>query len=72
MDIETEEVRKYPCRCGGETELEFRDEITGSILIKDVPVLVCSSCGEEWYPAGIPRMIEGLREAAGDLGRVEV
>jgi len=65
-------MRKYPCRCGEEMKLEFRDEITGGILIKDVPVLICPKCGEEWYPPGIPRMIEGLREAARDLGKVEV
>ncbi len=65
-------MRKYPCRCGGETRLELKDEVTRGILIKDVPVLVCPKCGEEWYPAGIPRMIEGVREAVKDLDRVEV
>ena len=65
-------MRAYPCRCGGETKLTFKDEITEGILIKDVPVLVCQRCGEEWYPPGIPRMMEGLREAARSLGRIKV
>lgn len=65
-------MREYPCRCGGKTELKFKDEVTEGILIKDVPVLVCRECGEEWYPPGIPRLIEGLREVAKDLGRIEI
>ena len=65
-------MRTYPCRCGGETKLTLRAETTAGILIKDVPVLVCQKCGEEWYPPGIPRMLEGLREAAKDLGRIEI
>ncbi|MDI6902509.1 MAG: YgiT-type zinc finger protein [Methanocellales archaeon] len=65
-------MKKYPCRCGGSTRLEFRDERTGGILIKNVPVLACTKCGEEWYPPGIPRMIEGIREVTKDLGRVRI
>ena len=65
-------MRTYPCRCGGETKLTFRDEITQGVLIKDVPLLVCQRCGEEWYPPGIPRVMEGLSEAAGILGRIEI
>jgi YgiT-type zinc finger domain-containing protein len=65
-------IRKYPCRCGGKTHLEYRDEQTGDILIKDVPVLVCEKCKEEYYPPGIPRMIEGIREAMKSLGKITV
>jgi len=65
-------VREYPCRCGSETKLEFKEEITEGILIRDVPVLVCRRCGEEWYPPGVPRMIEGSREAAKSLGRIQI
>ena len=65
-------MREYPCRCGGITRLEFRDEYTKSVLIKDVPLLICTKCGEEWYPPGVPRMIEGIREVAENLGEVKV
>jgi YgiT-type zinc finger domain-containing protein len=67
-----EEMKKYTCRCGGETKLTFRTEIAEGVLIKDVPVLACEKCGEEWYPPGVPRMMEGLREAAKSLGRIEI
>jgi len=69
---EEEKVRKYPCRCGGKTRLRYEDERTGGILIKNVPVLVCTVCGEKWYPPGIPMMIEGIREAARNVGQIEV
>jgi YgiT-type zinc finger domain-containing protein len=62
----------YKCRCGGELRLDFRDERTGGILIKDVPMLVCEKCGEEWYPPGVPRMIEGIREAVNRTGQVKI
>ncbi|MDI6654533.1 MAG: YgiT-type zinc finger protein [Candidatus Hydrothermarchaeota archaeon] len=65
-------IKKYPCRCGGKTRLEYRDEHTGGILIKNVPVLVCEKCGEEYYLPGIPRMIEGIREAIKSIGRINV
>ncbi len=65
-------MKEYSCRCGGSTRLEFRDEHTKGVLIKDVPLLVCTRCGEEWYPPGVPRMIEGIREAAENLGKVKV
>ena len=63
---------KYKCRCGGELKLDFRDELTGGILIKDVPIMVCPKCGEEWYPPGIPRMIEGIREVVKRTGQVKI
>jgi YgiT-type zinc finger domain-containing protein len=62
----------YKCRCGGELRLDFRDEHTGGILIKDMPMLVCEKCGEEWYPPGVPRMIEGIREAVSRIGQVKI
>lgn len=65
-------MRKYPCRCGGKTRLKYKDERTGGVLIKNVQVLVCTVCGEEWYPLGIPTMIEGIREAARSVGQIEV
>jgi YgiT-type zinc finger domain-containing protein len=65
-------MKEYPCRCGGKTRLEFRDEYTKDVLIKDVPLLVCTKCGEEWYPPGVPRMIEGIREATESLDKVKV
>jgi hypothetical protein len=34
-----------------------RERATGEILIKDVPILVCMKCREEWYP---PRILKGL------------
>ncbi len=69
-----EEKRRmnYKCRCGGELRLDFRDELTGGILIKEVPIMVCTKCGEEWYPPGIPRMIEGIREAVKRTGQVKI
>ena len=73
QDIYKEESKmSYNCRCGGELRLEFKDEHTGGILIKDVPMLVCLKCGEEWYPPGIPRMIEGIREAVNRTGQVKI
>ncbi len=35
-------MKPYPCRCGGKTRLEYREERTGDISIKNVPVLVCT------------------------------
>ncbi len=67
-----EREMNYKCRCGGEFSLDFRDEHTGGILIKDVPLLVCTKCGEEWYPPGVPRMIEGIREAVNRTGQVKI
>lgn len=72
-DFYKEKVMKvYPCRCGGETRITFQVVTTDGVMIKDVPVLVCQKCGEEWYPPGIPRMLEGLKEASKNLGRIEV
>lgn len=65
-------MKIYPCRCGGKTSLMYKEERTRGILIKNVPVLVCTKCGEEWYPPGIATMIEGLREAVKNVDRVEV
>ena len=62
----------YKCRCGGELRLEFMTEHTRGVLIKDVPILVCTKCGEEWYPPGVPRMIEGIREAVSRTGQVKL
>nr|AAU83682.1 hypothetical protein GZ32E7_45 [uncultured archaeon GZfos32E7] len=47
-------------------------EHTRGVLIKDVPILVCTKCGEEWYPPGVPRMIEGIREAVSRTGQVKL
>ena len=69
---EEEKMRTYPCRCGGKTRLEFKQERTSDISIKGVPVLVCTRCGEEWYPPGIATMIEGIREAVKNLDQIEV
>lgn len=65
-------MKSYPCRCGGETRLEYKEERTGNISIKNVPVLVCTKCGEEWYPPGVATMIEGIREAVKSLDQIEV
>jgi YgiT-type zinc finger domain-containing protein len=65
-------MKEYPCRCGGKTKLTYRDEDTKGVHITNVPVLVCEKCGEEYYPPGVPRMIEGLREAAKSLGKLSV
>ncbi len=65
-------MKEYPCRCGGKTKLTYRDEHTKGILIKNVPILVCKKCDEEYYPPGIPRMIEGIREAIESLGKIKV
>ncbi|MFQ6056038.1 MAG: hypothetical protein ACE5J3_08675 [Methanosarcinales archaeon] len=65
-------MRKYPCRCGGETRLAFYEEHTGGVLIKNVPVLVCKKCKEEWYPPSVPKMIEGIREAIKSIGSINV
>ena len=48
------------------------NEHTRGVLIKDVPILVCTKCGEEWYPPGVPRMIEGIREAVSRTGQVKL
>ena len=65
-------MKEYPCRCGGSTRLEFKNECTKGTLIENVPVLVCTKCGEEWYPPGVPRMIEGIREAMENLEEVRI
>lgn len=65
-------MKKYPCRCGGRTRLTYREERTGGVLIKNLPVLVCARCGEEWYPPGVATMIEGIREAARNVDHIEV
>jgi len=69
---EEKKMRAYPCRCGGKTRLEYKQERTGDISIKGVPVLVCTRCGEEWYPPGVATMIEGIRETVKNLGQIEV
>ncbi len=61
-----------PCRCGGETQLQYLDETTGGVVVERVPVLVCQRCGEQWYPPGVPRLLEGLREAVASRGEVRV
>lgn len=65
-------MRAYPCRCGGKTRLKYKEERTGDVLIKNVPVLVCTRCGEEWYPPGVPTMIEGIREATKNVDIIKV
>lgn len=65
-------MEKILCRCGGKTELKHKNENHSGVLIKDVPVLVCKKCGEEWYPPGIPRMIEGIREAVLSIDHIKV
>lgn len=65
-------MKIYPCRCGGKTHLRYKEERTGDILIKNVPVLVCVKCGEEWFPPGVATMIEGIREAMRSMDQIEV
>jgi YgiT-type zinc finger domain-containing protein len=69
---EEKKMKAYPCRCGGKTRLTYKEERTDDVLVKNVPVLVCSRCGEEWYPPGVATMIEGIREATRNLDRIEV
>jgi len=69
---EEKKMKAYPCRCGGKTRLEYKQERTGDISIKGVPVLVCTRCGEEWYPPGVATMIEGIREAVKNLDQIEI
>ncbi|MBA7642844.1 hypothetical protein ES703_50553 [subsurface metagenome] len=69
---EEKKMKTYPCRCGGKTRLEYKQERTDDISIKGVPVLVCTRCGEEWYPPGVATMIEGIRETARNIDHVEV
>lgn len=74
LDIHKEEkgMKVYPCRCGGKTRLTYKEERTGNVLVKNVPVLVCTKCREEWYPPGVATMIEGIREATRNLDSIEV
>lgn len=65
-------MKVYPCRCGGRTRIDYKEERTGNVLVKNVPVLVCTKCGEEWFPPGVATMIEGIREAARNLDSIEV
>lgn len=65
-------MKKYPCMCGGRTRLAYKEERTGGVLIRNVPVLVCTRCGEEWYPPGVATIIEGIRETAKNIDRIEV
>lgn len=60
------------CRCGGPAKLKYRDEHSKGVLIKNVPILVCERCNEEWYPPGIPRMIEGIRESVLAIDTLEI
>ena len=69
---EEKKMRAYPCRCGGTTRIKYKQERTGDITIKGVPVLVCTRCGEERYPPGVATMIEGIREAVKNLDQIEV
>lgn len=65
-------MKEIKCRCGGIARLQFRDEHSKGVLIKNVPILVCDRCGEEWYPPGIPRMIEGIRESIPAIDILEI
>jgi YgiT-type zinc finger domain-containing protein len=65
-------MKSYPCRCGGRTRLTYKEERTGDVLIRNVPVLVCTRCGEEWYPPGVATMIEGIRETAQNVDRIKI
>ena len=42
------------------------------VSVELVVKLICTKCGEEWYPPGIPRMIEGIREAVKRTGQVKI
>ena len=61
-----------PMQMRRKTRLEYKQERTGDISIKGVPVLVCTRCGEEWYPPGVDTMVEGIREAARNIDHIEV
>lgn len=65
-------MREIRCRCGGKAKVRFRDEHSKGVLIRNVPILVCERCSEEWYPPGIPRMIEGIRESIGTIDSVDI
>ena len=65
-------MKEIECRCGGAATLRYRDEHSKGVLIKNVPILVCETCKEEWYPPGIPRMIEGIRESMLAIDILEV
>lgn len=54
------------CRCGGKTKLQFRDrEMTvfassepTTVSIKNAPVFICESCGEEYYSLNVDVFLE--------------
>lgn len=73
MKLIEEAVRAYvsdvpegKCRCGGKTKLQFRDrEMTvfadsepTAVSVKNAPVFVCESCGEEYYSLKMDVLIE--------------
>ena len=66
----TENSASSPCRCDGKTKLQYVTETTGGVVVDRVPVLTCQRCGEQWYPPGVPRLLEGLRETVGSLGEI--
>ena len=37
---------------------------TGLIVVRDVPALVCSQCGEEWIEDSVSIQLEGITERA--------
>lgn len=63
------------CLCGGKTKLQFRDrEMTvfaasepTTVSVKNAPVFICESCGEEYYSLNVDVFLE--REIEEDILR---
>jgi len=54
--------------CGGDLEsgrTSFTvDYTSGLVVVRDVPALVCSQCGESWIQDGIAEKLENIVEEA--------
>ncbi|MEN6544499.1 MAG: type II toxin-antitoxin system MqsA family antitoxin [Armatimonadia bacterium] len=73
----TEEARTECALCGGTMQPErvlFAVELgTGVLVVRNVPALVCSRCGEQWFSDETTQKLEQLADDARRRGaEVEV
>jgi YgiT-type zinc finger domain-containing protein len=54
--------------CGGEKKPGFvtftADLLSGVVVVRDVPAMVCSQCGEEWISDDVAIELDGLVQEA--------
>jgi YgiT-type zinc finger domain-containing protein len=64
-------TKSNPCRCGGSTKLVYQNERSGGVLIKNIPVLVCSKCGRGMVSSGDSENDGGCQRSGKERGRSE-